>query len=144
MILFAVFRIILALVFLFLGLLHIYWLFGGKWGIQTAIPSKANSESLFKPPVLATVLVGLGLLFFGFFFWYRIDSPIKWPVLVNKYLGWVIAGVFFIRAVGDFRYLGVFKRVKDTGFARMDTHVYVPLCIMIAIMITIIELLIGF
>ncbi|NER17273.1 DUF3995 domain-containing protein [Spongiivirga citrea] len=143
MTLFVIFKTILGLVFLFLGLLHFYWLFGGKWALKTTVPTKTNIKNQFKPPVLATILVGLGLLFFGFFFWYRIDTSFNWPTLVNDYLGWIIAGIFLLRAIGEFNYLGIFKRVKGTDFAKMDTHVYIPLCLMIVIMITIIELLIG-
>jgi len=144
MILFTVFKTMLTIVFLLLGLLHFYWLFGGKWALKAAVPTKITDEELFKPPFLATILVGLGLLFFAAFFWFRIDAPIKMHYLINEYLGWVIAGIFFLRAVGDFNYLGIFKRIKSSDFAKMDTHVYVPLCLMIAAMIAIVELLIGF
>jgi len=144
MTLFVIFKTILALVFLFLGLLHFYWLFGGKWALKATVPTKTNSKNLFKPPVLATIFVGLGLLLFSFFFWFRIDGPITYPELINNYLGWIIAALFFIRSIGDFNYLGLFKRIKNTDFAKMDTHVYVPLCLMIVIMITIVEVLIGF
>jgi hypothetical protein len=45
---------------------------------------------------------------------------------------WVIAVVFALRAVGDFHYCGLFKRVRDNAFARYDTLVYSPLCVVIA------------
>jgi hypothetical protein len=48
-------------------------------------------------------------------------------------LAWrVMAVVFVVRAVGDFHYCGFFKRVRDTAFARYDTLVYSPLCVVIA------------
>lgn len=37
-----------------------------------------------------------------------------------------------IRAIGDFKYVGVFKKVQRTGFARNDTKIYTPLCVIIA------------
>jgi hypothetical protein len=35
--------------------------------------------------------------------------------------------VFFIRVIGEVYYFGIFKRKKDTHFARMDTILYIPL-----------------
>ena len=55
--------------------------------------------------------------------------------------GWVSqAGVgavslaFGLRALGDFRYVGFSKRVRDGVFARRDTWLYSPLCALIAIL----------
>jgi hypothetical protein len=42
--------------------------------------------------------------------------------------------VFGLRAIGDFRYLGFFKRVTGTRFARADTLIYSPLCAGLAAM----------
>ena len=33
---------------------------------------------------------------------------------------WLIAAVFALRAIGDFRYVSFFKRIRDTRFARLD------------------------
>ena len=37
-----------------------------------------------------------------------------------------------MRAIGDFRYVGFFKRVRGSRFARMDTTLYSPLCLALA------------
>jgi hypothetical protein len=47
---------------------------------------------------------------------------------------WALVAVFGLRAIGDFRYLGFFKRVTGTRFARADTLVYSPLCAGLAAM----------
>jgi hypothetical protein len=47
---------------------------------------------------------------------------------------WVICLLFFIRAIGDFKLIGLFKRIHDTGFAWWDTRVYSPLCLLISIL----------
>jgi hypothetical protein len=39
-----------------------------------------------------------------------------------------VSTVLAARAIGDRRYVGLFKRVRDTEFARRDTFVYSPLC----------------
>ncbi len=46
----------------------------------------------------------------------------KWPVLI---LGFV----FLVRAVGEFKLVGLFKRVRGTSFARWDTWLFSPLCL---------------
>jgi hypothetical protein len=48
---------------------------------------------------------------------------------------WLIAAVFALRAIGDFRYVGFFKRIRDSKFARLDTLAYSPLCAALAVLI---------
>ena len=43
--------------------------------------------------------------------------------------------VFFIRVIGEFNYFGIFKRKKDTHFAKMDTLLYIPLCAFLSLII---------
>ena len=45
----------------------------------------------------------------------------------------VLAAVFGLRAVGDFRLIGFTKRVQGTRFARLDTRVFSPLCVGLAV-----------
>jgi len=42
--------------------------------------------------------------------------------------------IFLLRAIGDFNYVGFFKKIKDTNFGKMDSKYYSPLCLVIAIM----------
>ena len=44
-----------------------------------------------------------------------------------------IAIIFLMRAIGDFRYIGLTKRHKQSDFARLDTRLYVPLCLALAV-----------
>jgi hypothetical protein len=46
---------------------------------------------------------------------------------------WAIALLFLLRAIGDFRYVGFFKSVSGTAFARWDTILFSPLCLFIAV-----------
>jgi hypothetical protein len=43
-------------------------------------------------------------------------------------LHWAIAVVFALRCLGDFRYVGLFRRVRGTDFAAMDAKLFTPLC----------------
>ncbi len=45
---------------------------------------------------------------------------------------WGLGGVLLLRAIGEFRYVGLFKRVRGTRFATLDTWLYTPLCAMLA------------
>lgn len=113
------------LILLILAAVHVYWLFGGRAGLTAALPSRPGTSGgpLFTPGPGATALVAVALLsgaalvpLAATFNWAR------WATLA--------AGVAFgLRVVGDFRYLGLFKRVRGTTFARWDDRLYIPLCV---------------
>ena len=44
-----------------------------------------------------------------------------------------VGGILLPRAVGEFRLVGFFKRVRGSGCARLDTFVYSPLCLALAV-----------
>ena len=108
---------ITAAIFGFLGLLHFYWAAGGGTGKNAAIP-EINGVQAFKPSKWATAAVGLVLL--------------ATAAIVLMHVEVLLAGgavVLILRAIGDFRLVGFFKRVRGSRFARMDTLVYSPLCL---------------
>ena len=55
------------------------------------------------------------------------------PAALLKWPTFVLGCVFFIRAVGEFRLVGLFKRVRSTTFARWDTLLFSPLCLVISL-----------
>ncbi len=59
--------------------------------------------------------------------------PVLLPNWVDQYGLLLVGGIFFLRVIGDFRYVGYFKRITDTAFAKMDTALYIPLCLVISI-----------
>ena len=44
---------------------------------------------------------------------------------------WGVSAALLLRAVGEFRYVGFFKRIRGTAFARMDTLLYSPLALLL-------------
>ena len=54
-------------------------------------------------------------------------------------VAWTHAGTFAVglvllaRAVGDFRYVGFFKRVRDTEFAEWDTRLFSPVSFLLGV-----------
>lgn len=124
--------IILCAIFIILSGFHFYWLFGGTWGLDSVIPSKTNEATTLAIPKLATLIVALGLAFLAFFY-LSISTLINYqfPDWISIYGGWFIASIFIIRAIGEFKYVGLFKKIKDTKFAKADTKIFVPLCLFI-------------
>jgi len=110
---------ITAAIFVFLGLLHFYWALGraGGTGNSAAIP-EIDGVPAFKPSKAATAAVGLLLL-----------ATAAIVLLQVRLLISGAAAVLVLRAIGDFRLVGFFKRVRDSRFARLDTLLYSPLCL---------------
>lgn len=125
--------IINIVIFLSLSAIHFYWLAGGGSGLDATIPSDSNGHKLFQPGRGATLIVALGLLLFGlcnlaFAGWISVGMDhqyIRYGILL-------IAIIFLMRAIGDFRYIGLTKRHKQSSFARWDTKLYIPLCLALA------------
>jgi len=116
--------------FLFLALIHVNWALGGKWGFVNALPSHPDGKLVMTPGRWASALVGCGLLLFGLFYLYQTGFlPLILPQSMVTLISWLIPAVFLMRAVGEFRYVGFFKKIRNTGFAKMDTRFYTPLCL---------------
>jgi len=124
-----------------IALIHVYWAFGGSLGKEAAVPRAPAAlgsdpstprPAAFVPTRAATLAVAAMLMLVA--------------VLVGLQAGWLgsslqhvflriaiggVAAVMFLRAVGDLRLVGFFKRASDTRFARLDTWFYSPLCIVL-------------
>lgn len=116
-----------------LSMIHLYWLSGGKWGMQAVIPIDGG-QAAFQPSQTATALVAVLLAAAG---WFVLELgevvSLLYPVWLLRYGGWLLAAVFLMRAVGDFRLMGMFKKQQGSRFAQWDTRVYIPLCVSIAL-----------
>jgi hypothetical protein len=60
------------------------------------------------------------------------------PPPTLRWLSYLLAAGLFARAVGDFRFLGFFKRVRGTRFATLDYFLYSPICLLLAAGVTLI------
>ena len=121
-----------------LAAVHLYWAAGGNAGKGAAIPT-ADGQAVIKPSALSTAMVAAALCAAAALVVLRIGW-LALPGLAGDgiFVGiaiWLLAAVFALRAIGDFRYVGFFKRVRDTGFARLDTLAYSPLCAGLAVLI---------
>ena len=130
----AVLQALLFIIFLTLSAIHFNWALGGNWGFDQSIPKTEDGEWVIKPKKMDSAIVGLGLLLFGIF--YLIKGEIisfQLPVWALNIATWLIPGIFLLRALGDFRYVGLFKEVTSTEFARNDSNFFSPLCLVIAL-----------
>jgi hypothetical protein len=119
-------------VFIALAVWHFYMAFAGVHGEGAAVPS-VEGRPLFVPSIGATVAVGIMLLFFAMLVAATSGMlSVRLPPRVLAWLSYALALGLFARAVGDFRYVGFFKRLRGSRFAMMDTLVYSPLCLLLA------------
>ena len=124
---------VLAAILSILALIHLYWMVRGV-GASAAVPSHPDGTPVFRPGRVASFIVAAALLLaativLGQAHLLRLDLP---PGLLR--LGtWGLAAAFAARAVGDFRFVGLFKRVRGTRFACWDSLLFTPLCLAIAL-----------
>jgi len=120
------------LIFAGLSLVHFYWALGGSSGIVAAVPEYSGRPA-FVPSAGATATVALGLALCALLVaatagLVRLPIPGHWL----QWLSYALSVVLLARAIGDFRLVGFFKRVRGTRFARLDSMVYAPLCLLLA------------
>jgi hypothetical protein len=125
-------------ILLLLAAVHVYWAAGGKAGKAAAVPT-AEGRAVITPSARGTAMVAAGICLIVAILALRIGW-LKLPVIAGDNIlvqiaAWLIAAAFALRAIGDFRYIGFFKRIRDTRFARLDTLAYSPLCAVLAVLI---------
>lgn len=131
--------VLVAVIMLLVSLFHFYWAFGGEYGLQSAGPVMEEGAE-FKPPaavifVVACLLAGLAVL----------SLQLVWPWQPVKeyiaYVGYLISFVFIVRSIGDFKYVGFFKKVYNSDFANLDTKYFSPLILVLGLSYGVLSLL---
>ncbi|MCU0444108.1 MAG: DUF3995 domain-containing protein [Microscillaceae bacterium] len=121
------------LIFVVLSALHIYWALGGRLYWAAALPQFSSGKQVFVPSVGATWLVAWGLLGFAGATVAALPAfPHILSIPIVFWLNLAIGSIFLLRAIGDFKYIGFSKKIKNTAFARQDTRWYSPLCAVLA------------
>jgi hypothetical protein len=135
--------VINALIFAIISGFHFYWAMGGTVGFDVVLPSNRDASKALNPSKSVTCIAALVFLGIAIFYLIKADLiPIPLPRLINNYGLYALASVLIIRAMGDFKYAGFFKTIKDTPFADYDTKYYSPLCLFLGLSTLVIQFLI--
>lgn len=124
--------ILLICIALAIAIAHVYWAFGGK-GSRKFIPEDDDFKPLFTPSVGSCLAIAACFALLALFAFGKLENYPMHPI-INQYGGYVIAIIFFIRAIGDFNYVGFFKKRRHSEFAHHDTFFYSPLCVIIGVL----------
>ncbi len=113
--------------------IHFYWALGGKWGTNAVLPQINSQKRLFTPSPVATFAVAIPFFLISLIIaqaagWFYFE--ILGQYITN--LLFILIAVFTIRAIGDFKYVGFFKKIKNTEFAINDTKYFTPLCVFVS------------
>ena len=111
-----------------LGFIHVYWAFGGTVGLDVALPTNENAERLLNPGIFMIFVVAFLLFVFAYIAYMLEAEHTVWVT----YAGWSLMVLFLLRAIGDFKIVGLFKKLKSTKFATYDTWLITPLCLFIS------------
>ena len=124
--------LVLAAVFTALAVVHVYWALAGVTG-GASVPTLADGTLLFRPSVGGTLAVAGALLAAAAVVLGRGGvAALPLPPGLYRVGAWGLGAVLGLRAIGDFRYVGMFKRERRSAFARRDTALYSPLCAVLA------------
>ena len=116
-----------------LGLVHIYWAFGGRSASAAAVP-ELDGRPAFRPSRSSSLAVAIALFVAAALVAAAgrlLPDPLPSPIVRILTLG--LGAVFLARSIGDFRLVGFFKRVRGSPFAQLDTFVYAPLCLILGL-----------
>ena len=87
---------------------------------------------MFVPGRLAVLVVSVLLALAALIVLQRASlGPALVPAALLPGAIWTLAVVMIARAIGDFRYVGFFKRVRGTTFATLDTKFFSPIVLVL-------------
>jgi hypothetical protein len=112
---------------LLLSAVHVYWALGGQLGKGAVLPER-NGQPVCRPGAAATVVVAIALLGAAVVLALRaglLSDLIGGPAV--HWASWMVAAAFLLRSIGDFRWVGFFRRERGTRFAYWDARLYTPL-----------------
>jgi uncharacterized protein DUF3995 len=112
--------------------LHVYWAGGGSWGKRSAIPERDGAPA-FRPGPVACLLVA-ALLTSAASLVLAQGGLITLPLThsTTKLLTYSLAFIFTSRALGDFKWMGLFRDSTSSAFAQQDARIHTPLCVLLA------------
>lgn len=123
--------VLVSLCLVVIGLVHVYWILGGKTGVAAAIPTKDNIP-LFKPSTTGTAFVAILLWLASVMLLIQASVVhVSIPEWIARWFCWGMVVAFYGRVIGEFHWVGIFKKYKHSTFAKYDTRLFIPLCFLL-------------
>ena len=124
----------------FAAAFHIHWALGGRIGFSVSLPQRSDGAPVmahrlawWRPAAggVALCLIGLALLLLGEAG--QLQLPV--PQDVARFTLICVGVAFAGRALIPNRYVGLFKTLRTTRWAKYDTWLYSPLFLMLGLLI---------
>lgn len=113
---------------------------GGRWASKGVFPVLDDHAPSQMPGIIPCIIVALALLAMGILVLSKGGNfNLQLPSWIDNYGLWCVSAIFIARAIGEFKYVGFFRKVRHTKFAKNDQRLYSPLCLAIGIMLAILE-----
>jgi hypothetical protein len=123
----------IALCLFTLATVHFYWALCCMEGRPLLVP-EIDGKPVYTPRNTDCLDVGSALMLACVIVAVRgelLHSPM--PAAWTDTSTFAIGAVLVARAIGDFRYVGFFKRVRDTPFAEWDTRLFSPVSLLLGV-----------
>lgn len=120
----------------FAAAFHLHWALGGRIGFAVSLPQRVDGApvmthrlSWWRPAAgaLALGLVALAWLLLA----HAGRLPLPLPASLTRAALLAIGAAFVARAIVPNRYVGFFKSLRGTRWARYDTRLYSPLFLLL-------------
>jgi|SRR5271169_1973029 len=126
--------IVCAAILLFGAAFHVYWGCGGHVGSSVALPQRGDGTQAFKSNpagavLVAIFLVGCLILVVALSGLIQLPVPQRWLRIAVM----ALSVLFLARALSWHKYVGLFKSIRTTRFAKYDTWLYSPLCLLLSL-----------
>jgi hypothetical protein len=134
-------QLVLALAIIaFAGAFHLHWAFGGKLGFSVSLPQRPDGTPVMAQrlplwrPAAGGVALSLALLasllldLAG-----QVALPLPDELVRTALL--IVGAAFVCRALIPNRYVGFFKTLRTTRWAKYDTRLYSPLFLFLGMLI---------
>src|SRR4051812_3769255 len=124
----------------FAAAFHLCWALGGRLGFPVSLPQRpdgtpvmAHRFSWWRPAAgaVALALAALALLLLAF----AGHLPLPLPRRLARAALLAVAAAFAARALVPNPYVGFFKSLRATRWARYDTRLYSPLFLLLALLL---------
>ena len=134
---------LVTVILIFIAGIHLFWFFDGAWGFEEVLPTHLNGKRVLNPKKIDSLSVGLFISFFALIYCVKsLNITISFlPDWILKYGLYIISSVFLVRAIGDFKYVGFFKKIKETTFGELDSKYFSPLCFVMGIVGILLEVI---